>query len=60
MELDYVIVALEYQPTGDSVDVVLAPTLTSPNTFTVNITQAQAKSHFVGKKLKLKIMEAAS
>lgn len=59
MELDYVIVALEYQPTGDSVDVVLAPTLTSPNTFLINVTRAAARNHFIGKKLKMKLTEVA-
>lgn len=60
MEFDYVVVGSAYNPTGDSVDVALAPSLVSDNaSFIINVTRAQAKQMFVGKKVKVKITEVA-
>lgn len=57
MELAFTVIALEYNPTGDSVDIHAGATVTGPVTFTFNVSKAKAKKFFVGLVLKVVISE---
>lgn len=57
MELEYIIISLEYQPTGDSVDVLAVQgTATAPTgEIHINVTKAQSKRLAIGMVLKVKV-----